>query len=175
MSHKQIYYSDKYDDEEFEYRHVMLPKDIAKLVPKTHLMSESEWRNLGVQQSQGWVHYMIHEPGFSIHWMCWWLLCFLSRTDRKDHSPAGWVSALWVAASAKCDPQNLRELWIQQNTLDRWRKHLRIRPRLLQGLCKLGCFGFFPARCCVYVDLCFSILETFHFIPRNLFHVKSLD
>ncbi|OWK05279.1 hypothetical protein Celaphus_00001946 [Cervus elaphus hippelaphus] len=63
MSHKQIYYSDKYDDEEFEYRHVMLPKDIAKLVPKTHLMSESEWRNLGVQQSQGWVHYMIHEPG----------------------------------------------------------------------------------------------------------------
>ncbi|XP_041253285.1 cyclin-dependent kinases regulatory subunit 1 isoform X1 [Onychostruthus taczanowskii] len=61
MAHKQIYYSDKYDDEEFEYRHVMLPKDIAKLVPKTHLLSESEWRNLGVQQSQGWVHYMIHE------------------------------------------------------------------------------------------------------------------
>ncbi|GAB1287746.1 FAD synthase [Apodemus speciosus] len=68
MSHKQIYYSDKYDDEEFEYRHVMLPKDIAKLVPKTHLMSESEWRNLGVQQSQGWVHYMIHEPGFPQPW-----------------------------------------------------------------------------------------------------------
>ncbi|XP_018421902.1 PREDICTED: cyclin-dependent kinases regulatory subunit 1 [Nanorana parkeri] len=43
-------------------RHVMLPKDIAKMVPKTHLMSETEWRNLGVQQSQGWVHYMIHEP-----------------------------------------------------------------------------------------------------------------
>ncbi|ELV09966.1 Cyclin-dependent kinases regulatory subunit 1 [Tupaia chinensis] len=62
MSHKQIYCSDKYDDEEFEYRHVMLPKAIAKLVPKTHLMSESEWRNLGVQQSQGWVHYMTHEP-----------------------------------------------------------------------------------------------------------------
>ncbi|XP_037592130.1 cyclin-dependent kinases regulatory subunit 1-like [Cebus imitator] len=62
MSHRQIYYSDKYDKKEFEYRHVMLPKDIAKLVPKTHLMSESEWRNLSVQQSQGWVHYMIHEP-----------------------------------------------------------------------------------------------------------------
>uniref|UniRef100_F7DV71 Cyclin-dependent kinases regulatory subunit n=1 Tax=Callithrix jacchus TaxID=9483 RepID=F7DV71_CALJA len=66
MLHKQIYYSDKYDDEEFEYRHVLLPKDIAKLVPKTHLMSESEWRNLGVQQSQGWVHYMICEPKFHI-------------------------------------------------------------------------------------------------------------
>uniref|UniRef100_A0A4W5MTP0 Cyclin-dependent kinases regulatory subunit n=1 Tax=Hucho hucho TaxID=62062 RepID=A0A4W5MTP0_9TELE len=62
MSQKQIYYSDKYDDEKFEYRHVMLPKDIAKRVPKTHLMSETEWRNLGVQQSQGWIHYMIHQP-----------------------------------------------------------------------------------------------------------------
>ncbi|XP_043840005.1 cyclin-dependent kinases regulatory subunit 1-like [Dromiciops gliroides] len=62
MLHKQIYYLDKYDNEEFEYWHVMLPKDIARLVPKTHLMSESEWRNLGVQQSQGWVHYMMHEP-----------------------------------------------------------------------------------------------------------------
>ena len=29
---------------------------------KTHLMSEEEWRRLGVQQSLGWVHYMIHEP-----------------------------------------------------------------------------------------------------------------
>ena len=53
MSKKDIYYSDKYTDEKFEYRHVMLPKDLAKLVPKTHLMSEAEWRNLGVQQSLG--------------------------------------------------------------------------------------------------------------------------
>uniref|UniRef100_A0A2K5QQX5 Cyclin-dependent kinases regulatory subunit n=1 Tax=Cebus imitator TaxID=2715852 RepID=A0A2K5QQX5_CEBIM len=56
MSHKHIYYSDKSDDEEFEYRRVMLAKDIAKLVPKTHLMT------LGIQQSQGWIHYMILEP-----------------------------------------------------------------------------------------------------------------
>lgn len=39
-SHKQIYYLDKYDNGEFEYRHVKLPKDIAKLDPKTRLMSE---------------------------------------------------------------------------------------------------------------------------------------
>lgn len=50
----------------FLFRHVMLPKDIAKRVPKTHLMSETEWRNLGVQQSQGWVHYMIHQPGMCV-------------------------------------------------------------------------------------------------------------
>ena len=36
-------------------RHVMLPKTLAKLVPKTHLMTESEWRAIGVQQSRGWV------------------------------------------------------------------------------------------------------------------------
>lgn len=52
MSAKNIYYSDKYFDDKYEYRHVMLPKDLTKLVPKTHLMSETEWRKLGVQQSQ---------------------------------------------------------------------------------------------------------------------------
>lgn len=62
MPNKNIYYSDKYTDEKYEYRHVMLPKEVAKQVPKTHLMSEAEWRNLGVQQSRGWVHYMAHEP-----------------------------------------------------------------------------------------------------------------
>ena len=25
-------------------------------------MTETEWRNLGVHQSIGWVHYMIHLP-----------------------------------------------------------------------------------------------------------------
>lgn len=44
-------------------RHVLLPKDLVDLVPKTHLMTETEWRSIGVQQSRGWVHYMIHEPG----------------------------------------------------------------------------------------------------------------
>lgn len=57
-----IMYSDKYDDDSFEYRHVTLPPDLAKLVPRNHLMTETEWRNLGVQQSPGWVHYMFHTP-----------------------------------------------------------------------------------------------------------------
>lgn len=47
----------------FFSRHVLLPREIAKLVPKKHLMSEAEWRSLGVQQSQGWENYMKHEPG----------------------------------------------------------------------------------------------------------------
>ncbi|XP_072049590.1 cyclin-dependent kinases regulatory subunit-like [Amphiura filiformis] len=57
-----ISYSEKYTDDEYEYRHVILPSALVKLVPKNHLMTETEWRNLGVQQSPGWVHYMIHSP-----------------------------------------------------------------------------------------------------------------
>ncbi|XP_033634604.1 cyclin-dependent kinases regulatory subunit-like [Asterias rubens] len=62
MSQKDIYYSDKYYDDVYEYRHVMLPKTIAKLVSKDRTMKEEEWRRIGVQQSQGWVHYMSHKP-----------------------------------------------------------------------------------------------------------------
>lgn len=43
-------------------RHVILTPELARAVPRTHLMSETEWRNLGVQQSPGWVHYMLHTP-----------------------------------------------------------------------------------------------------------------
>jgi hypothetical protein len=37
----------------YEYRHVILPKEIAKKVPKGRLLTEQEWRHLGVQQSLG--------------------------------------------------------------------------------------------------------------------------
>lgn len=58
----RISYSEKYYDEIYEYRHVILPSDLAGALPSDHLMTETEWRNLGVQQSPGWVHYMIHSP-----------------------------------------------------------------------------------------------------------------
>ncbi|XP_055699696.1 cyclin-dependent kinases regulatory subunit-like [Phlebotomus papatasi] len=57
-----IQYSEKYYDDTYEYRHVILPTEMARFVPRTHLMTETEWRNLGVQQSPGWVHYMLHSP-----------------------------------------------------------------------------------------------------------------
>lgn len=63
---KEIEYSDKYEDNQYEYRHVILPKEIAKMLPlvnkQPRLLSENEWRALGVQQSRGWVHYEIHRP-----------------------------------------------------------------------------------------------------------------
>ncbi|KAI1731425.1 cyclin-dependent kinase regulatory subunit domain-containing protein [Ditylenchus destructor] len=62
MSANDFYYSNKYEDDEYEYRHVHVTKEVAKLVPRNRLMSESEWRSLGIQQSPGWIHYMIHSP-----------------------------------------------------------------------------------------------------------------
>lgn len=62
MAPKNILYSDKYYDEAYEYRHVQVTPDVAKLIPRGKLMSEDEWRSIGIQQSHGWVHYMIHEP-----------------------------------------------------------------------------------------------------------------
>ncbi|KAF8767357.1 Cyclin-dependent kinases regulatory subunit like protein [Argiope bruennichi] len=42
---ESIGYSDKYTDNVYEYRHVILPSDIAELVPRNHLMTETlVWR-----------------------------------------------------------------------------------------------------------------------------------
>ncbi len=45
----QIYYSDKYYDETYEYRHVMLTKEAFDKMPKDKLLSEEEWKKIGVQ------------------------------------------------------------------------------------------------------------------------------
>ncbi len=76
----------------FDCSHVILPKELAKTLPKSRLLSESEWRGIGVQQSRGWVHYAIHRwvkssTGY-LGWImgsccrvsyaviCWCLTCF---------------------------------------------------------------------------------------------------
>lgn len=38
---EEIEYSDKYFDDYYEYRHVMLPKEVSKKLPKGKLLSES--------------------------------------------------------------------------------------------------------------------------------------
>jgi hypothetical protein len=43
-------------------RHVILLPQYAKFIPKDRLMSEREWRSLGVAQSAGWEHYALHKP-----------------------------------------------------------------------------------------------------------------
>ncbi|KLO19155.1 cyclin-dependent kinase regulatory subunit [Schizopora paradoxa] len=69
---EKILYSDKYSDDFYEYRHVTLPKPLLKMVPKTYLsqdgsgvlrlLSDEEWRSIGIQQSPGWEHYEVHAP-----------------------------------------------------------------------------------------------------------------
>jgi cyclin-dependent kinase regulatory subunit CKS1 len=39
---------------------VILPKEMQRQLPD-RLLTETEWRQLGVQQSRGWVHYAIHK------------------------------------------------------------------------------------------------------------------
>ncbi|SLM40140.1 cyclin-dependent kinase regulatory subunit [Lasallia pustulata] len=66
-----IHYSARYSDNEYEYRHVQLPKTMLKAIPKEYfdpskgtlkLLWEEEWRGLGITQSLGWEHYEVHEP-----------------------------------------------------------------------------------------------------------------
>jgi len=61
-TYKNVYYSERYSDDESEYRHVIVTKELSKKFPKDRLMTEEEWRRYGIQQSQGWVHYMLHKP-----------------------------------------------------------------------------------------------------------------
>ena len=69
---RRIHYSEKYSDDKWEYRHVILPKPLLKMIPKTYfdpeepgvlrILSDSEWRGIGITQSLGWEHYEVHAP-----------------------------------------------------------------------------------------------------------------
>ena len=85
----RIEYSEKYNDENYEYRHVIMPKELAKTLPRSTLMSEQEWRNAGIQMSRGWQHFMIHRPERHI---------FLFRRPLGTDPPSG-----------KVDPERERE------------------------------------------------------------------
>ena len=62
----EIQYSPKYSDDDYEYCHVTLPEAVAREMYKIsageRLLLDHEWRGLGVTQSRGWVHYLIHPP-----------------------------------------------------------------------------------------------------------------
>ena len=62
MSSQHIQYSVKYYDDTHEFRHTIVPSDIAETMPRGRLMSEKEWRGIGVPMSRGWQHYAIHKP-----------------------------------------------------------------------------------------------------------------
>ncbi|KAF4747795.1 Cyclin-dependent kinases regulatory subunit 2 [Perkinsus olseni] len=62
-------YSDKYTDDTYEYRHVILSKPAYRMLQRSvrgysasTLLDENQWRSVGVTQSRGWVHYATHKP-----------------------------------------------------------------------------------------------------------------
>lgn len=75
-----IEYSEKYYDQSYEYRHVLLSETVfsaLKILGLGRILSENEWRNLGVQQSRGWEHYLVYEPEP-------WVLLFRKPIDETD-------------------------------------------------------------------------------------------
>lgn len=67
----KYYYSPRYSDDNYEYRHVALPREMLKIIPHDFfsengtfkILCEEEWRtDLGITQSLGWVHYACHAP-----------------------------------------------------------------------------------------------------------------
>ncbi|KAH8918624.1 CKS-domain-containing protein [Atractiella rhizophila] len=57
-----IFYSARYSDDQYEYRHVIIPKQLLQYLPKTGLLEEEQWRGIGIKQSPGWHHYLRHDP-----------------------------------------------------------------------------------------------------------------
>lgn len=51
------------EDDTYQYRHVILDKEMASMIPKNRLLEECEWRALGIKQGPHWEHYLIHKPG----------------------------------------------------------------------------------------------------------------
>ncbi|XP_023940860.1 cyclin-dependent kinases regulatory subunit-like [Bicyclus anynana] len=57
-----ITHSYTYEDNEYKYMHVSVSLSLRRKIPKDRLMTETEWRFLGVMLPAGWEHYMIHRP-----------------------------------------------------------------------------------------------------------------
>ncbi|KAK1922708.1 regulatory subunit of cyclin-dependent kinase [Papiliotrema laurentii] len=58
---EKIQYSPRYSNDAWEYRHVIIPKQLVRYVPPG-ICSEDIWRGLGIRQSPGWEMYMRHDP-----------------------------------------------------------------------------------------------------------------
>jgi cyclin-dependent kinase regulatory subunit CKS1 len=54
-------YSEKFFDEENEYRYVMIPREMAQQIKNSTFLKEDEWRSLGISQSRGWQHAGMHK------------------------------------------------------------------------------------------------------------------
>jgi cyclin-dependent kinase regulatory subunit CKS1 len=59
--HAEFSYSKPYEDDLYRYRHVIVPRPLVPFLPD-YLMTEQQCIQFSIQQSPGWVHYMMHRP-----------------------------------------------------------------------------------------------------------------
>eukprot|EP00775_Hariotina_reticulata_P005042 gene5042-5284_t len=62
MAHNNIQYSEKYYDDVFEYRHVVLPPEIAQHLPKNRLLSEVKFGMQSFPQQSDLGHANVLQP-----------------------------------------------------------------------------------------------------------------
>ncbi|WFC96617.1 Cyclin-dependent kinases regulatory subunit (Cell division control protein cks1) [Malassezia brasiliensis] len=109
---ERIHYSEKYCDDNWEYRHVILPKPFLKRIPKSYfdpeepgvlrILSDAEWRGIGITQSLGWEHYEVHAPEPHI------LLFRREKDYQEKYGPHGKPSdAAKIKAAAAAQQQNM--------------------------------------------------------------------
>lgn len=106
-------YSDRYSDDHYEYRHVILPKPLLKLIPKElfdekegtlRLLTEAEWRGIGITQSLGWQHYEVHGlTRFPIH----------LKDSHPELQPQNPTSSFFVALKTTCHLHNPNQLLLR--------------------------------------------------------------
>lgn len=61
-----VRYSERYADDKFEYRHVIITSDVLQLCKNLgypeKFLTEEQLKGMGIQQSRGWIHYAYHNP-----------------------------------------------------------------------------------------------------------------
>jgi len=89
-----IKYSSVVTDDYFQYRLVRIPVWLSRQIGLNRLLSECEWRCIGVQMSRGWMH-------FDLNPECPHLLKF-RKPKGTDH--LGMISNSWVPPTQFTSP-----------------------------------------------------------------------
>jgi hypothetical protein len=120
-----IEYSDKYMDDFYEYRHVLLPKEVYKKLPRGRLLTESV-RNFSFRngahlefsnQEDGYITNFIAQNltffssedqrvlilNLEIHPLVFWLLPTLSSTPDIIHLITSLIILVSIDSSSNCD------------------------------------------------------------------------
>ena len=98
---EEIEYSDKYMDDHYEYRHVILPKDVYKKMPRGRLLSENvDWRCNSGMESDGSSAISRLGTLLTAQTIATY---FTVQTPKGNRSP-NWTSSTWVRSPSRLLP-----------------------------------------------------------------------